>query len=356
MGLPDAIERVDGRGISFWQRAPRTSSPSAPRRYRVGNHVELLRGATTIIRSNPSADLFRGAKAVICLRPTLDRITQRVVEACRRAGALVVADFDDLLFAGTVADWPDVIAGALPVADAERKLAQYRGALALFDAFTTSTAALAEDLRHESGGARVAVVPNGVSVTWWQQGLALAEPKPEPERRPRVVRYLPGSRHDHDFEVAALALGRFMHRERDVVLEVLGPCEKVPSALPPERVRRVPRVPFDHLPRWLSDSWVTIAPLADAPFNRRKSAIKFLESAAFGTPCIATPIGDMSEHVDGGLILAGSDGEWDAAFDRLCDATFYRHTSERGRQWVKEHGTARRSRDALLAALQGWVS
>src|SRR5690606_28839881 len=212
---------------------------------------------------------------------------------------LVVADFDDLLFCGSVTDWPDVIAGALSVADAERKLAQHKGALALFDAFTVSTQVLADALCAESGGARVAVVPNGISPSWLRQGRALYG-----ARGPaRVIRYLPGSRHDHDLHVAAPALGRFLRRHPEVSFELLGSCENLPRALPLERVRRVPRVPFEHLPRWLADSWLTIAPLADTPFNRAKSALKFLESAAFATPCLATPIPDMQRHLDGGVLL-----------------------------------------------------
>jgi glycosyltransferase involved in cell wall biosynthesis len=346
------MERADGRGVFFWQRAPRTASPTAPRRYRVGNLVEGLCGSTAVIRTGPSPGVFRGASVVICLRPTFDRVTQSVVEACRRAGSLVVADFDDLLFDGPVSDWPDVIAGALATPEAERKLSQYRRALGLFDAFTASTSVLADALREASGGARVAVVPNGVSHLWLRQGAALETRRPA---GPRVIRYLPGSRHDHDFEVAAPAIARFMTEHPDVVLEILGPSERIPSSIPEGRVRRVARVPFDHLPRWLARSWLTLAPLADTRFNRAKSAIKFLESAAFGTPCIATPIDDMQENEMGGVQLVASDAEWEAALDRLSNSNTYREVSELGARWVRERGTATRSVTALQGALREWT-
>jgi glycosyltransferase involved in cell wall biosynthesis len=283
--------RFDGRGLFFWQRAPRTSSTSAPRRYRIANLVELLAGSTVVLRSRPDPGLFRGARAIVCLRPALDRWTVELVERCRAAGALLIADFDDLLFAGDVNQWPDVIAGHLSVADAERNRARYRNALGLFDAFTVSTRVLAEEIVTASGGARVAVVPNGVSRSWVWQGRTLYPSVHADAARseaPRVIRYLPGSRHDHDLAVAAEPLGRCLRRHPDLRLEILGPCERLPPALRQASTRRLPRVPFDHLPAFLASSWLTLAPLADNAFNRAKSAVKFLESAAFGAPCIAT--------------------------------------------------------------------
>jgi glycosyltransferase involved in cell wall biosynthesis len=341
----------DGRGIFFWQQAPRTSSTSAPRRYRIGNLAELLPRSTVVLRSRPDFELFRRARVVSCLRPTLDPDTLALLERCRAAGALLVADFDDLMFAGSVEHWPDVIAGHVSVPEAERKQARYRDALGVFDAFTASTEVLARELREASGGARVAVVPNGVSQHWLWQGRALyRRPK---DQALKVIRYLPGSRHDHDLGVAAAPIGRFLSRRAQVRFEVLGPSDALPEALPTSSTRRLPRVPFDHLPEFLCTSWLTIAPLVDNRFNRAKSAIKFLESAAFGTPCIATPIPDMRAHEQGGLALPSTEAEWEQALEILDDPSSHREASERGEAWVSEH-TAARSVSALLTALEEW--
>jgi glycosyltransferase involved in cell wall biosynthesis len=350
--LPAAPERADGRGLFFWQRAPRASSTPAPRRYRIGNLVELLRGSTAVVRSRPKAELFRGARAIVCLRPTFDAASATMLDQCRRSGAFLIADFDDLMFRGPVDDWPDVIAGQVTQRAAERKLAQYRDALAQFDAFTASTEVLAEALRDATGGARVWVVKNGVSVSWWRQGRLLLPPA---RPRDRVIRYLPGSRHDHDLAVAAEPLGRFLRRHPDVRLEVFGPSGGLPKCIPKERSRHLPRVPFDHLARVLATSWATLAPLTDTPFNRAKSAVKFLESAVFGAPCVATPIPDMQEHEAGGLLLASTSEQWEAALERLLDPTFHRETAERGRSWVEQRGMATRSVTELLEAVTAWT-
>jgi glycosyltransferase involved in cell wall biosynthesis len=349
---PSAGASDEGRGLFFWQRAPRTSSTSAPRRYRIGNLAELLPRSTVVLRSRPDFRLFRGARVIVCLRPTLDTWTLELLERCRARGTLLVADFDDLMFAGSVQHWPDVIAGQLSATDAERKQTQYIEALGLFDAFTASTEVLANALRIATGGARVALVPNGVSPAWLWQGRALY-PKPSGDRS-RVIRYLPGSRHDHDLDVVAQPLGRFLRRHPDVRFEILGPSEGLPAALPAGSTRQQPRVPFDHLPQFLASSWVTLAPLVDNEFNRAKSAIKFLESAAFGTPCIATPIADMQTHATGGLLLASSDADWEDALERLLDPALHGEVAQRGEAWVARH-TAELSVGAFLSAVNGWV-
>jgi glycosyltransferase involved in cell wall biosynthesis len=223
----------------------------------------------------------------------------------------------------------------------------------LFDAFTVSTAVLADELGKATGGARVAIVPNGLSRRWVWQGRALY-PKLTSDQKPRVIRYLPGSRHDHDLGVAAGPLGRFLARHPDVHFEVLGPCEQVPPELSAVSTRRLPRVPFDHLPQFLRSSWLTLAPLCENAFNRAKSAVKFLESAAFGAPCIATPIADMRPHADGGLVLADSDAEWEDALERMLDHGEYDDRARRGEAWIEKH-CAERSVEAFLAAIEGWT-
>lgn len=346
-----ATPRHDGRGLFFWQRAPRASSTSAPRRYRIGNLAERLPGCTVVVRSRPEPRLFRGARALVCLRPALDPWTLTLLEKCRARGTLLVADFDDFLFGGSVEHWPDVIAGQLSRADAERNQSRYRDALGLFDAFTVSTRVLAEEIGVATSGARVAVVPNGLSPRWVWQGRLLY-PKATGERA-RVIRYLPGSRHDHDLSVVAEPLRRILDRHPDVRLEILGPCEALPPGVPEAATRRLPRVPFDHLPQFLRSSWVTLAPLAENAFNRAKSAVKFLESAAFGAPCIATPIEDMKPHAAGGLLLADSEAQWEQALERMLDPAEHEATAQRSEAWVEAH-SADRSAAALLSALGEW--
>lgn len=350
---PEPVPRLDGSGIYFWQRAPRVSSNSAPRRYRMGNMVELLRGSTAVVRSRPETKLFSGARAIICVRPAVDPMSKKTLAQCRRAGTLLVADFDDVMFDGEVEHWPDVMNGKLTVAEAKENQDRYRDSLSLFDAFTASTETLAERLRVATNGARVRVVPNGISEAWLEQGRLLY---PHAKKvKHKVIRYLPGSPHDHDFELIAGALSRFLKRHRDVRLDVLGPFERFPGSIPMEQRRHMARVPFAHLPEYLSTSWVTLAPLVDNAFNQAKSAIKFLESAAFGAPCIATPIPDMLKHETGGLQLARTESDWEQALESLLDEKTHRNLRHKGRTWVEQNGMAQTGAEALAKAVAEWT-
>jgi glycosyltransferase involved in cell wall biosynthesis len=115
------------------------------------------------------------------------------------------------------------------------------------------------------------------------------------------------------------------------------------------------RVPFAHLPEYLSSSWVTLAPLVDNAFNHSKSAIKFLESAAFGAPCIATPIPDMLKHEAGGLQLARTENDWEQLLDGLLDESAHRNLRHKSRTWVEQQGMAHAGAEALAKAVTEWT-
>lgn len=319
----------------------------------MGNMVELLRGSTAVVRSRPEAKLFSGARAIVCIRPALDPLSKKTLAQCRRAGTLLVADFDDVMFDGEVEHWPDVVNGKLTAAEAKENQERYRDSLSLFDAFTASTETLAERLRVATNGARVRVVPNGISQAWLEQGKLLY-PAPKKTKQ-KIIRYLPGSAHDHDFQLIAGALSRFLKRHRDARLDVLGSFERFPGSIPMEKRRLMARVPFAHLPEYLSSSWVTLAPLVDNAFNQAKSGIKFLESAAFGAPCIATPIPDMLKHEPGGLQLARTEDDWEQALERLLDEKTHRSVRREGRAWVEQNGMAQPGAEALVKAVAEWT-
>lgn len=338
-----------GRGLFFWYQAVRLARASAACSYRMGHFTELLGGATTLVDRRPPTDAFRGARAVVAVRPYVDEAARTLLIRAGRAGALRIADFDDLLFAGDAADSPLVVSGALGTDRSAARMAHYRAGLDAFDAFTVSTEPLREELLATLPGARVVHVPNGLSPSWVRQGRALHRPWQPGD--PRVIRYLSGSPHDADFAILEPVLIELLRARPELSLELVGAITR-PRRLPPERVRVLPRVPYVELPRLLASSWVTLAPLAPSRFNGCKSAIKFLESAAFEAPCIATPIADMRRHEEGGVMLAQDEGQWYRAFLRLLDDDYRMTIGRRGRAWVDRHGHADVGARAIRALVE----
>lgn len=347
---PAAVRIGQARGVLYWYQSTRLARASASCRYRMGNLVELLCGATSIVDARPPARAFRGSKVVVVVRPFLDRNSAAALAALRRRGVRLVADFDDLLFSGDPAEYPLVLSGVLSRAECAARMLRHREALDTFDAFTVSTEPLAERVAAAAPGKPVTVVPNGVSPWWVEQGRALYPPwRPG---MPKVIRFLPGSpSHDADFATIVEPLGAFLRDHPEVALEIVGPLQLAPSSLSGCRVTHVRRTPFLELPRWLAQSWVTLAPLLDTPFNRCKSAIKFLESAAFGTPCIASPNPDTERHAAGGVVLAPGAGDWRNALELLLDERRRQALSQAGRAYVDERGTAEHG----VRAFAGWV-
>lgn len=343
-----------GQGVFCWYQATRLARASASCRYRMGNLAELLRGLTTVVDPRPPSWLFREAEVVVVVRPFVDGAAESVLAVLRRRGVRLIGDFDDLLFSGDPAEYPLVRSGALDRAECARRIVRYRRGLEQFDAFTVATEPLAEFVRTVEPDTPVQVVPNGVSPGWLAQGEALYPPWRRGD--PKVIRFLPGSpSHDADFAQIADTVAAFVRDHAEVSLEVVGPLELPEPQQFGGRLHHVAPVPFAELPRLLASSWVTLAPLAPSQFNRCKSGIKFLESAAFGTPCIATPSPDMERHAGGGVVLARDARDWREALEQLLDDEHRSELSRKGRTYVAAEGTARHGAATFRNWSQRWA-
>ena len=342
----DQGARSDGGGLCFWYQATRMARASASCRYRMGHLAEHLRAATTIVDRDPPLSELRDADVLLVMRPFVDDACEAILDACRRRGVLLVADFDDLLFAGDPAEYPLVLGGSLTAEQSGARMRRYQIGLSEFDAFTVATAELESDLALTKPGARIAHVWNGLSPSWVEQGRALYRAWQPGD--PKVIRYFSGSpSHRADFARIAPTVELFLRAHPDVTLEIVGALD---DRTPAQRAR----VPYMELPRLLASSWTTLAPLAPTRFNACKSAIKFLESAAFGAPCIASSIGDLARHHEGGVILVDVEAEWHDALTRLLDDEYRMALAQRGRAYVDAHGLARHGTRALLGALDRW--
>jgi glycosyltransferase involved in cell wall biosynthesis len=267
----------------------------------------------------------------------------------RGRGVKLVADYDDLLFAGDVRGLPESAGGALGPAEKRVRLAAYRAALKTFDSFTVSTRALAAQLKELAPGADVTLVPNGISETWLAQGRALYRPFRPGD--PKVIRYFAGSpSHDRDFAGIIDPLAGFLNEHPEVRLEVVGPVNFDASRFPNGSVAALRSVGYDMLPGMLASTWVNLAPLETNAFNDCKSALKVLESGAFACPTLASPCDDVLRHSELGapVLLCRNADDWHHSLISMLDIDRRMAHGQAMAAHVDVHGMA-------SAALPPWL-
>jgi glycosyltransferase involved in cell wall biosynthesis len=336
----------------FWYHSTRIAEASASCRYRIGNLVELLRGATAVIGTHIPRRSLRGKSVALVSRPMVDEARAATLANLRSQGLYLVADFDDLLFDCPIDEFPLIRQHRQPRAVYERRLQLYRSSLMHFDAFTVATVPLAQHLR-KLCSASVHVVPNAISRIWLEQSRLLYRSWIPGDAK--VIRYLSGSpTHDADFNSIAPALNAFLCANPTVRLEIVGHLRFDQSRFPAGCVSHRPHLPFQWLGEVLAPSWVNLAPLTATAFNRCKSAIKFLEAAALGCPTIATPVPDMERHASGGVLLATSRDDWFAALTELLDDEYRIALGQRIQAYVRSNCMGETAVAALHAAHTSW--
>ena len=222
---------------------------------------------------------------------------------CRDRGIRLIYDLDDDLL-----NLPD----DHPEAHALRGRAEIvRRMLHHADTVFVSTAPLAGRLGRTK---RVpSVVLNGLDERlFWPPPAATAPPVPA-----RLL-FMGTATHDADLALIAGVLTRLHdHFGARVGIDVIG----VTSGALPRGVRRIEppasaSASYPAFMNWLSQEhrWhIGLAPLADTAFNQAKSAIKAMDYAALGLPCVASAVGPYSGTVrDGvtGLLVANMETAW----------------------------------------------
>lgn len=342
--------RPNARGLCLWYEAVDVAKAVASQRYRIGNFVELVRGATAIAGRRFPSQLLGQVRTVCSLRPLVDPEFARALVPLRRAGIALIADYDDLIFAGRVDGLPQSVGGSLGGKIGAARLAAYAAGLEYFDRITVSTAALARHVARRSVKP-VSIVPNALSENWVRHGHALHRAFHPGD--PLVIRYLCGSpSHDADFASIAAPLAAFLRDHPQVSLDVVGPVRFNADIFPSTQLRRLPSVSYEELPRLLASSWVTLAPLLENAFNECKSAIKFLEAAAFACPTLTSPNDDLRRHQALGapLVFCGSARDWYEQLSSLLDMERRREQGALAARHVAAHGMARQQLDCWIAS------
>ncbi len=343
--------RPSARGVCFWYQSVQQARALASCRYRIGHFSELTRGADVVIDEHFPSALTRRVHTVVCVRPFVTPSLERELALLRRAGIRLIADYDDLLFAGNVSGLPASVLGSGTLSDGLQRLAHYGAGLRVFDQFIVSTRALRDRLKVLAPTARITLVPNGLSDAWVQQGRALY-PAFKWDDAP-TIRYFSGSpSHDRDFSGIIAPLSRFMQRHQHVRLDLVGHLNVDVTALPAQRVRRLPSMDYDQLPRLLRSSWVNLAPLAPSEFTECKSALKLLEAGAFDCPTLASPNDDVRRHQELGapVVLCQTPDEWLSGLERLLDPATRSAVADGCFRHVMSHGMASAHLDSWLAA------
>lgn len=289
---------------------------------------------------------------LVILRPPDTRHVHELLKTCEKQGLVSVADYDDLIFAPALADHaPLVQNGSATPAEATRQFQANLSVMQAFSLVTVATGALQLQAQALSGNVTGKPVANGLSRRWLRLNGHLG-PKPYGHPGQCNISYLPGSRsHDQDFRQIAGTLEQWLVKNPDYRLEITGPLNLPTDGIDPTLIRQRPLVPFDELPEIIGRTGVCIAPLVNNAFNRCKSHIKFIESAAFGTPVIATAIPDIARHQVDGLFAVENREQWLHSLELLQQPDYYAHCSHSVHDYVRQHCMSHRSALQLIENL-----
>lgn len=325
--IQKSVNLSQRRSICFVSETGRVNDPllDPSVRYRCYHPAETLMAeghSCTVISAahffdNPSLqhDVF------VFHRPNAARSNvARVFAALRKSGAVIIADYDDLIFGDERLALESSAAKNGTLTD-EKAIDAFRSnleALCQFDKVTASTEPLVARVREFNPGAEALLAPNVIPPSILSTHKDYRTPF---VRRPNTsIGYFAGTRsHDKDFPVVEAALHRVLCEHPEFNLLVVGPVAmpRSLSALP--NVSTAPVVNFLRLPALMSMCSTVIAPLEASDFNDCKSRVKFLEAALAGCQLIASPIPDLRAIGAGHLTLADGLDDWYEALSEPLD-------------------------------------
>lgn len=224
-----------------------------------------------------------------------------IAELRRGSRAAIVVDYDDNLFQMFARD-PFGRETVLRCA-------------ALADLITVTTPELARVYGNAVRGVPVCIIPNFIDVRDWTPA--------EIEPGASVIAYLGSRSHTRDFLAIQEAVWSVLRKRPDWSLRTIG-CDPlpVPSDLR-DRVTERPWLPVTEVLGAVCElgAEIGIAPLVDTPFNRGRSALKWLQFGALGVPMVASAVPPYLDTIADGHdgFLAADLPEWEERLLRLMD-------------------------------------
>lgn len=144
--------------------------------------------------------------------------------------------------------------------------------------------------------------------------------------------------HLEDINIMGEAVRKVMKKYNNVVLALF--CDHITMTsmvcdhkLPTDRIVYIRPVDFSIYPTRLPEIDIGLAPIADTPFNRSKSALKVKEYCASSIPYIASNVNPYTRYCDHGYdgFLANNTDEWVKYMSMLIkDRTLYETMANNG--------------------------
>lgn len=261
--------------------------------------------------------MLRDSDCVVLHRPHFSAKFRILVALLRKLGKRIVADYDDLVFDPDYAEYSPACLNALStLSEIRRKYRLHRRALEYIDAFTVSTEPLMHYLQRCRPGARVAVMPNAVHLSWEEMRAVDAS---VPRNR-KVIAYMSGTRsHDRDFIEVKSALEKLLSERNDLEFRVIGRLD-FDLEVSPEKIVRIDRLSYSDYGKSFGSVDVNIAPLEDTPFNQCKSALKAIEAGFWGVPTVASKNMDYDRVQSAGVWGVQRRDEWYDQLRRALEA------------------------------------
>jgi len=188
------------------------------------------------------------------------------------------------------------------------------------DAVTVSTYPLAMSVKKVVGPNKpIFVVPNFLDFDKWETPYAIRETEP---RDTVTIGWMASKSHKIDVPLVSDGLQRIMAEYKNVRLSLIGWIDNGDMPWAGQyngRVQMHDWVEISMLPYAMKDFDIGLAPLVDNAFNRAKTNLKWIQLAALGIPCVASPLAPYETIRDGRDGVLVKDGDWYGALAGLLD-------------------------------------
>ena len=174
-----------------------------------------------------------------------------------------------------------------------------------------------------------------------------------------IVGYAAGTDHGHDWPLLRDAYNRSVaalaRRGFEIETWIIGDPEIFESVESPHK-RLLRLLPRDDYMKFLGAVDISVMPLKDSVFNRSKSDIKYLESAAMGTPVLASDLvyGRTIRDGETGLVFRSAE-EFATQLTRLViDRSQARRIADAAYRYVKENRLIDQHAARWASVYQAW--